>query len=550
LITLIRRRINLQKKIRAGTSIESVFQSVSKVNRVNRIKKMKYILAIDQGTSSTKSIVFDENSQLIAKGFDALETRYFGEGFVEQTPDAIFQNVLDSVGDCLANFRNQGLEVSDIRSAGISNQRETFVLWDKAGKALSPAVVWSCKRSVQICHELIEKGQEDLIKEKTGLIIDPYFSATKLLWLLKNDENLKARVEAGEVYFGTVDCWLLYKMTDGASFKTDYTNASRTLLYNIHDLAWDKEILKLWGLENLNLPEVCASSSDFGNWFLKWDTDDTDSAKHGLAQIKSASYKINLPITAMIGDSHAAAFGEGCFEKGTAKATLGTGCSIMMNIGDKPVKSDFGMLTTICWSTENQIQYALEGAIVACGSIIEWIKNELGFFTVVSETEAMANAVADNGGVYFIPAFSGLGAPHWQMDRKASIHGMTFGSSKNHIVRAALESIPYQIKDVVAAMEEDMKAKLKFLAVNGGLTKNQFVTHFLSDLLTIPLETQKIADISALGAAYLSGLKSGVYKDIEQLKTFGEKSKVRVEPNSENVKVKDSYTIWQELINA
>ncbi len=499
---------------------------------------MKYVLAIDQGTSSTKSIIFDENSELIAKGFAELETRYFGEGFVEQTPEAIFQNVLDSVGDCLTNFKNQGLEVTDIRSAGISNQRETFVLWDKAGKALSPAVVWSCKRSVQICQELIEKGQEDLIKEKTGLIIDPYFSATKLLWLLKDDEKLKARVEAGEVYFGTVDCWLLYKMTDGASFKTDYTNASRTLLYNIHDLTWDKEILKLWGLENLNLPEVCPSSSNFGTFDLSRVTNSQ----------KPIAQSSKLKITAMIGDSHAAAFGEGCFEKGTAKATLGTGCSIMMNIGDKPLKSAYGMLTTICWSTENKVQYALEGAIVACGSSIEWLKNELNLFDSVAETETMAKALENNGGVYLIPAFSGLGAPHWQMDRKASIHGMTFGSSKNHIVRAALESIPYQIKDVVAAMEEDMQAKLKFLAVNGGLTKNQFVLNFLTDLLGIPLEIQKIGDISALGAAYLSGLKSGVYKDIEQLKDFCEKSKSRVGLKAQKPLILKAYEDWKELI--
>ncbi|WP_341224913.1 FGGY family carbohydrate kinase [uncultured Arcticibacterium sp.] len=519
---------------------------------------MKYVLAIDQGTSSTKSIIFDENSELVAKGFTELETSYFGEGFVEQNPEGIFENVLDSVADCLSNFKNQGLEVTDICSAGISNQRETFVLWDKAGKALSPAVVWSDKRSVQICQDLIEKGQNDLIKEKTGLIIDPYFSATKLLWLLKDDENLKARVEAGEVYFGTVDCWLLYKMTDGASFKTDYTNASRTLLYNINELKWDAEILELWGLQNLNLPEVCSSSSNFGDWYFEWNADDADS--FGNADFRSslkicvsksassASYKI--PITALIGDSHSAAFGEGCFEKGTAKATLGTGSSIMMNIGDKPIKSDFGMLTTICWSTENQIQYALEGAIVACGSTIEWLKSELNLFAKAAETEAMAKSVKDNGGVYFIPAFSGLGAPHWQMDRKASIHGMTFGTSKNHIVRAALESIPYQIKDVVAAMEEDMQAKLKFLAVNGGLTKNQFVLNFITDLLEIPLEIQKIADISALGAAYLSGLKSGVYKDIEQLKGFCQKNKHRVEPDLEKEQIKATYKKWQELIKS
>lgn len=493
-----------------------------------------FVLAIDQGTSSTKSIVFDKAGNPIAKGYADLHTDYFDNGFVEQNPEEIYQNVLDSVKLCLTDFIARGFNITDIASCGISNQRETFVLWDKSGTALSPAIVWACKRSIAICQKLKAQNQEPLIKEKTGLIIDPYFSGTKLLWLIENDRTLKDKLDKGEVYFGTVDCWLLFKLSEGQSFKTDYTNAHRTLLFNINTLSWDDEILKHWGLEKLNLPEVCPSSFEFGKWSLDFGV--------------TGSKKISLKINSLIGDSHAATFGEGCFEQGTAKVTLGTGSSIMMNIGNKPVISTNGMLTTICWSIENRVDYALEGAIVACGSTIEWLKNELNLFQHLSETEAMANAVPDNAGVYLIPAFSGLGGPHWQMNRRASIEGMTFGTSKNHIVRAALESIPYQIKDVIEAMSQDMGVALQAISVNGGITRNQFVIRFLVDLLGIPLKKQASADISALGAAYLSGLKSGVYESIEQLKELNQAKTEEIQPDLSNVAVHNAYIGWKQWI--
>lgn len=500
---------------------------------------MKYVIAIDQGTSSTKTIIFNEEGNAVAKGHVDLQTSYFDNGFVEQNPEYIYKNVTDSVEACLTDFSCKGFNISEIISGGISNQRETFVLWDKSGKALAPAVVWACKRSINICQKLIADeystppsgGWETLIKQKTGLIIDPYFSATKLLWLLENDDILKEKLRNGDIYFGTVDCWLLYKMTDGKSFKTDYTNAHRTLFFNIHTLQWDKEILELWGLEKLNLPEVCPSSFSFGTWNFAFE-----------------NKSISLEISSLIGDSHAATFGEGCFEAGTAKVTLGTGSSIMMNTGSKPVISNHGMLSTICWSTENRLDFALEGAIVACGSTIEWIKNELNLFKDVAETEEMAMKVADNAGVYLIPAFSGLGAPHWQMNRKASIEGMTFGTSKNHIVRAALESIPYQIKDVIVAMNQDMGTDLKSISVNGGLTRNNFVIHFLADLLGVSLKKQKNPDVSALGAAYLSGLKSGVYQSIEQLQQLNQSKTEEILPDFENEIVKIGYKGWKEKI--
>ena len=501
----------------------------------------KYILSIDQGTSSTKTIIFDEKGNAVAKGHADLHTNYFDNGFVEQDPEGIYQNVLDSTVFCIQRFESQGFNIKDIASCGISNQRETFVLWDKSGNPLTPAVVWACKRSIKICQKLKVKNQEPFIRERTGLIIDPYFSGTKLLWLLENDVNLKEKLDLGEVYFGTVDCWILWKMTNGQSFKTDYTNAHRTLLFNIHTLTWDKEILQRWGLEKLNLPEVRPSSSDFGFTILDLRLKSEQNRQSSILNLK-------LPITALIGDSHAATFGEGCFEKGTAKVTMGTGSSIMMNSGDKPVLSTNGMLTTVCWSTENRVDYALEGAIVACGSTIEWVKNELGFFKDVAETEAMALSVNDNAGVYLIPAFSGLGAPHWQMNRRASIEGMTFGTSKNHIVRAALESIPYQIKDVITAMQNDMGGDLKSISVNGGLTRNQFVIRFLVDLLGLPVQKQQNPDVSALGAAYLAGLKSGIYKSIEQLKTLNRAKTEEILPNLANQLVQEGYRGWQAKI--
>lgn len=459
----------------------------------------QYILSIDQGTSSTKTILFDEEGKAFAKGSEPLKSIFFGDGFVEQDAEGIYQSVLTSVANCLEDFKTKGGRQEDIKACGISNQRETFVLWNKAGEPLHNALVWQCKRSVKICERLSNSGIGEEIKTKTGLIIDPYFSGTKLIWLYENDQKIKHALDNGEAYFGTIDTWLLYRLTDGKEYLTDYTNASRTLFFNLSQLSWDEGLLGKFGLSGIHLPEAKPSSSHFG-----------ESNFNGLL-------KQQLPILAMIGDSHAAAFGEGCFSPGTAKATLGTGCSILMNIGSEPKTSGNGMITTICWSTEEQVDYALEGVIVSCGATVEWLKNELDLFENSAETEAMATAVDDNNGVYIIPAFSGLGAPYWEMNRKAAIIGLTFGVNKNHIVRAALESIPYQIKDVIAAMEEDTGICLKELMVNGGITSNKFVLQFLADLLNKKVVNMGMPDVSALGAAYLAGLKAGVFEDIEHL---------------------------------
>ena len=494
------------------------------------MENKKYILAIDQGTSSTKSLIFDDAGIAVAKGSEPLHTSYLDNGFVEQDAEEIYQNVLASVKKCLQQFTEKGFDANDMAAIGISNQRETFVIWDKKGKPLHPAVVWQCKRSVQVCEDLKQKGLSKTVNVKTGLVIDPYFSATKLIWLNQKNLAIQSAIFKGEAFFGTIDTWLLYKFTDGEEYATDYTNASRTLFFNLHTLEWDEELIDQFGLNQLNLPELKASSSLFGETTLN--------------NILSKP----VPVTALIGDSHAASFGEGCFEAGTAKATLGTGCSILMNIGSKPIQSTNGMVTTICWSTKGRIDYALEGVIVSCGATIEWIKNELNLFSNSKETEVMANAVADNGGVYLVPAFSGLGSPHWQMERKASLSGINFGTTKNHIVRAALESIPYQIADVISAMEIDAKLSLKELMADGGITSNRFVMQFLADLLSKPVITIGIPDVSALGAAYLAGLQAGVYGSIEVLKKLISDKKNYL-PRPDLSKVNEGYAGWQKTIN-
>jgi len=487
-----------------------------------------YILSIDQGTSSTKTIIFDEEGKAVAKGAEPLKSYFSEGGFVEQDPEEIYQNVLLSVRKCLEEFRSKGGELKTIKACGISNQRETFVVWDKAGKPLYNAVVWQCKRSVKICERLKNGGHEEKIKSKTGLIIDPYFSGSKLIWLYENIEKVRDAVDNDNAYFGTIDTWLLYKLTNGKEYFTDYTNASRTLFFNLAKLEWDKELLSLFNLSNLNLPEVRSSSAFFG-----------ESDFNGL--LSEA-----IPVTALIGDSHAAAFGEGCFSPGSAKATLGTGSSILMNIGNEIKSSNNGMITTICWSTGDRVDYAFEGVIVSCGSTIEWLKNELNLINDSKQTETIATSVADNNGVYVIPAFSGLGAPHWDMNRKASITGLTFDCNKSHVVRAALESIPYQIKDVIVAMEQDAGITLKELMVDGGITANKFVLQFLSDLLETTVVNISMPDVSALGAAYLAGLQAGVYKDIGDLKKLNS-DRSFTQPQ-ENKKMKENYSGWQLAI--
>lgn len=460
------------------------------------------LLAIDQGTSSTKALLIDEKGRVVYKASEPLKTYFLEENWVEQDPEGIYQNVLLAIKSCLEGFRSEGGNTQSIKACGISNQRETFIIWDKEGKPLYNAVVWQCKRSIEVCARLEREGLAAKIKQRTGLIIDPYFSGSKVIWLYENDPVVKSAIDQGEAYFGTVDSWLLYKFTEGRSYFSDYTNASRTLFFNLRDLQWDQELLMDFGLSNLNLPALKPSSHSYGVSKLG------DLLEH------------EISISALIGDSHAAAFGEGCFDAGIAKATLGTGCSILMNIGDQPKSSENGMITTICWSTAERTDYALEGVIVSAGATIEWIRNQLGLFEKTSELESICRSLENNGGVYLIPAFSGLGSPYWDMKRRASIEGMSFATTKNHVIRAAVESIPYQIKDVIVAMEADSGTPLSALKVDGGITNNKFVIEFLADLLDREVTHIEIADVSALGAAYLAGLNIGLYESIEAIKSL------------------------------
>ena len=492
--------------------------------------KSQYILAIDQGTSGTKSVIFDSDGRIVAKATEPLKSYFPRPGFVEQDPLDIYQNVLNSLSKCLEEFSRTGSgNLTDITCCGISNQRETFVLWDDSGRPLCNAVVWQCKRSVDICNRLKDSELEDEVAGRTGLIVDPYFSGTKLIWLYENDSRVRDAADAGRAYFGTVDTWLLFKLTAGRSYLTDYTNASRTLMFNIHELGWDKYLLDKFNLKNLNLARAEPSCHSYGQ---------TDF--EGLLPT-------GIDISAMVGDSHAAAFGEGCFGPGTAKATMGTGSSILLNTGSEPVRSKTGMVTTICWSMPGRVDYALEGIIVTCGATINWLRDGLGLFADSRETEKMARSVENNNGVYFVPAFSGLGAPHWKMDAKAAILGLTLGCDKNHVVRAALESIPFQIKDVIAAMEQDSGIELKELKVDGGITANHFVMQLLADLLNTDVVNIGMEEVSALGAAYMAGLQHGIFRNIDQLRNHHVGAR-HYSPSPDTDKAHNSYDGWMDAV--
>ena len=479
------------------------------------------ILAIDQGTSSTKALLMNASAEVVQQATADLETSYFPNGFVEQEPYAILKSVEESVKKCV-----KGIDLTRIKSIGISNQRETFVLWNQAGEPVFPAVVWACKRSTQICETL--KEQNVWIQEKTGLLIDPYFSGTKVLWILQNHPETKKAIESGEIYFGTVDTWILFKLTNGRSYFCDLTNASRTLFFNLKNLDWDQEILQKWGLENLHLPQVKRSSDEFGTTDL-----------FGLS-------KTAIHIGSMIGDSHASMFGETCFEEGDTKMTLGTGCSMLMSVGFKPKKSKNGLLSTIGWSTQEQVVYAWEGAIVACGSMIEWLKNSLKLVEDIKDTASIAQSVEGDTGVFLVPSFSGLGAPFWQMDRKASFVGMTFGTSPAHLVKATLESIAFQIKSVIDAMEADLGHPIQQIAMHGGLSKNTFVQNCLSELIEAKILVQDNPNISAQGAAFLAGLQAGIFSDLSELK---QKINTQiVEKKDKHSDLPKVYQEWKHII--
>ena len=457
-----------------------------------------------------------------------LTSHYPQEGYVEQTGKELYDSVLEAVAASVDQAEKNGYSRNEISCAGVSNQRETFILWDKNGTPLHNAIVWQCKRSIEICLELKEAGHESKIRSKTGLFIDPYFSGTKMAWLVRNNPDIARAVKEGEACFGTIDSWLLYRLTEGREYKTDYTNASRTMLFNIRELKWDTELLEILGLKGLNLPEALPSSTHFGS-----------SDFDGL-------FSSPLPITGILGDSHAAAFGERCFASGDAKATLGTGSSILMNTGDIVEPEKTSMVSTICWSTADKVSYALEGIIVSCGSTLNWISSSLGFFESGKRADEIALSLKDNGNVYLVPAFSGLGAPWWKMEAKGQIHGLTFGSDKRHIVRAGLESIAYQLADVINAMKTDCGSDLNSLQIDGGISSSPFVSPLMASLLPLELYRCTLKEASALGAALIAGLGCGVYNSVDEIRELPY-NREQIEKITDPV-AEQSYKRWREIL--
>ena len=488
------------------------------------------ILAIDQGTSGSKAVLFSPRGTILAKATAALASTYPVPGYVEQEPEEIYATVLQATRDAVAAYEAQGGRREEIACCGISNQRETFLLWNADGRPLRPAVVWQCRRSVPVCERLQREGVASELKERTGLMIDPYFSGTKLTWIIENEPETAAAIRRGEVLFGTVDTWLLYRLTGGTAYASDYTNASRTLFMNLDTLEWDSRMLQMLSADGIRLPELHSSSASFG-----------ESSFQGI-------FENPIPINAMIGDSHAAAFGEGCMSPGMAKATLGTGSSILMNTGNQRPVSEHGMVETICWSAGERVDYALEGIIVSCGSTITWLRDQMGIFSESHDSDTLAESVPDNGGVCLIPAFAGLGAPYWKMEQTALISGLTFATGKAHVVRAGLESIGYQVKDVVDAMELDSGIALSRLQADGGLTKSSFVMPHLADLLQVPVAAIELTEASALGAALLAGLGAGIYSGIEEIAAMPYTS-IDYQPRTQTG-VQEEYQMWKKTVRA
>lgn len=493
---------------------------------------MKYVLAVDQGTSGSKALIFSQDGTIKAQAAVPVESLFLDGGLVEQRPEDIVSSVKRAVELAVSAFLETGAVLKDIVAAGISNQRESFVLWDKTGTALTNVIVWQCKRSVSVCARMKSEGLEAQIQEKSGLPLDPYFSGSKLYWLLENDTSLKERCRKGELYFGTIDTWLLFKLTDGKHYTTDYTNASRTLLMNLDSLDWDPELIGLFGAEGIRLPVIQASSCNFG------------------ASCFGGIFPEGLPICAMIGDSHAASFGEGCFYPGTVKATMGTGSSVLMNTGSSRVRSQHGLVSTICWSTADRVEYALEGVIVSCGSTVNWCINQLGLASNAKEFDRLAESVKTAGNVLFIPAFSGLGGPHWQMERRAEILGISFDTTAAHIIRAALESYPFQLKDVIRAMESDMGSRIISLKADGGMTVSRLSMRCIADLLETELSVDRCKEASAFGAALLALLGSGVltFEDICGLVENGEHESYKPGSDENASHIKEKHARWLEVI--
>lgn len=457
-----------------------------------------YILAIDQGTTSTRAIIFDKQSQIISIAFEEIDQIYPNPGWVEQDANDIWVSVLTVMARCLIDAN---LKAEQISAIGITNQRETTVIWDKnTGNPVYNAIVWQSRQTQDICNNLKAQGYEPLIKEKTGLVIDPYFSASKIRWILDHIPNGQQKAEQNELMFGTIDTWLLYKLS-GGTHKTDVSNASRTMLFNINDLTWDKELCDLFNIPMNILPEVRSSSEIFA-YTMPY---------HFFGE--------KTPISGIAGDQQASLFGQTCFEDGSVKNTYGTGCFMLMNTGDKPVQSKNGLLTTVAWKIKDQVCYALEGSVFVAGSSVQWLRDGLEMIKEASDTEALSTSIKSNEGVYVVPAFVGLGTPYWDSEAKGAMFGLTRGTTKKHFARAVLESICYQSLDVLTAMQKDAKLPIKSFKVDGNAVANEFLMQFQADIINIDVNRPKIRETTALGAAYLAGLSVGIWNNLEEIKS-------------------------------
>ncbi|KXG73675.1 glycerol kinase GlpK [Thermotalea metallivorans] len=487
----------------------------------------KYLLALDQGTTSSRAILFDHNGKTIGVAQKEFAQIYPKPGWVEHDPMEIWGTQSGVAREVL---EKTGIRPQEIAAIGITNQRETTIVWDKnTGKPIYNAIVWQCRRTAPICDALKAKGMEDYIRENTGLVVDAYFSGTKIKWILDHVKGAREKAEKGELLFGNVDTWLIWNLTRGKVHVTDYSNASRTMLFNIQSLQWDEKILAELGIPVAMLPEVKPSSCVYGV---------TDPQTFGGAQI---------PIAGDAGDQQAALFGQACFEPGMAKNTYGTGCFMLMNTGEKLVPSHHGLLTTIAWGLNGKVEYALEGSIFVAGASIQWLRDELKLIESAAASEEVATAVEDTNGVYVVPGFVGMGAPYWDMYARGIIVGLTRGANRNHIVRATLESIAYQTRDVLQAMEEDSGIKLQSLKVDGGAVGNNFLMQFQSDILGVPVARPEVTETTALGAAYLAGLAIGYWTDKEEISKKWNVDKIFM-PGMEEDKKEAKYKGWKKAV--
>ena len=486
-----------------------------------------YVLALDQGTTSSRAIVFDSDGRIVASEAHEFAQHFPKPGWVEHDPTEIWDSQLRALRGAVARAE---IRLAEIVAIGITNQRETTVVWDRGtGEPIYPAIVWQSRQSLAICEELKRRELEPLFRERTGLVVDAYFSGTKVSWILNEVDGARERARRGELAFGTIDSWLIYKLTGGALHVTEYSNASRTLLYDIHKCCWDQELLDALDVPSAMMPEVRDSSGEFGT---------TSPELFG---------GVRIPISGVAGDQQAALFGHACFAPGQTKNTYGTGCFILMNTGTEARRSETGLLTTVAWGMGGRVEYALEGSIFVAGAAVQWLRDQLGLIGEAGESEALAASVPDTGGAYLVPAFTGLGAPYWDPEARGALVGLTRGTSRAQVVRATLEAIAYQTRDVLRCFEQDTGLVARDLQVDGGATANNFLMQFQADILGIPVRRPEVLETTALGAAYLAGLGVGFWSDREQIAANWHEDR-RFEPSLGVERREELYAGWLRAV--